>query len=154
MNPMKHLAPYAMSLLLSCIAMTGFSQNNSLKPKQFSNFPDVLSCSDLELSKVFNATPGQAITLSFSDNFVFSGNVTSNVVKYSNLHTAVVVSPDYSNTIFSVSKIINDDGTESFIGRIINKSFFDGFELKRNASGKYQLIKMETDKVIQDCTQL
>ena len=106
------------------------------------------------MSKVFNATPGQVINISFSDNFVFSGNVTSNIVKYANLQTAVVVSPDYSNTIFSISKITNSDGTTGYIGRIINKNYFDGYELKRNQSGNYQLIKMETDRVIQDCTQL
>jgi len=151
---MKRLATYALSSLLSCIAISGFSQNNNIKPKQFNSFPDAINCTEFELSKVFNATPGQVINISFSDNFVFSGNVTSNIVKYANLQTAVVVSPDYSNTIFSISKITNSDGTTGYIGRIINKNYFDGYELKRNQSGNYQLIKMETDRVIQDCTQL
>ncbi|MGB4843897.1 MAG: hypothetical protein WBP16_05485 [Ferruginibacter sp.] len=150
---MKHCAPYALSLLLSVIALTGFSQNNPVKPKQFNSFPDVINCNEAELSKVFNSPSGQTINLSFSDNFTFSGNVTSNIVKYANLQTAVIVSPDYSNTIFSVSKIANDDGSTSYIGRIINKKYFDGFELKRNQSGNYQLVKMETDRFIQDCYQ-
>ncbi len=149
---MKHFAPYALSLMLSLIAMTGFSQNSS-KPKQFSSFPETINCSEQELSKVFNAAPGQLVTLAFSNNFTFSGSVTSNLVKYSNLRTAVVVSPDYSNTIFSVSKITNNDGSISYIGRIINKNYFDGFELKKNTTGVYQLTKIETDRVIQDCNQ-
>lgn len=151
---MKRYAPYALSVLLTFIAMTGFSQNNNQKPKQFNNFPATINCTELELSKVFNAGPGQVINLSFSDNFTFSGSVTSNIVKYAYLQTAVIVSPDYSNTIFSVSKITLNDGSISYLGRIINKNYFDGFELKRNASGNYQLIKMETDRVIQDCNQL
>jgi hypothetical protein len=152
---MKHLAPYAMMLLFSVISLAGFSQNgNNSKPKQFNNFPEVINCTGATLSSIFNASPGQQINLSFSDNFIFSGNVTSNIVKYANLQTAVVVSPDYSNTIFSVSRITNTDGSISFIGRIINKNYFDGYELKRNATGNYQLIKIETDRVIQDCTQL
>ncbi len=150
---MKRYAPYALSVLLTFIAMTGFSQATS-KPKQFNNFPATINCSEQELSKVFNASPGQVINLSFSDNFTFIGNVTSNVVKYANLQTAVVVSPAYSNTIFSVSKITGNDGSITYLGRIINKNYFDGFELKRNISGNYQLIKMETDRVIQDCTVL
>ena len=149
---MKHLAPYAMSFLLSIITITGFSQNG--KPKQFSNYPDVIDCSQSVLSSIFTATPGQNISLSFSNNFTFSGSVTSNIVKYSNLQTAVVVSPDYFNTIFSVSKITNPDNSISYLGRIINKNYFDGYELKRNAAGDYQLIKMETVRVIQDCRQL
>jgi len=152
---MKHLATYAMLLLFSVISLPGFSQNgNTPKPKQFNNFPEVINCADATLSNIFNASPGQQISLSFSDNFIFSGHVTSNIVKYANLQTAVVVSPDFSNTIFSVSRITNADGSISFIGRIINKNYFDGYELKRNTSGNYQLIKMETDRVIQDCTQL
>ena len=150
---MKHLAQYALPLLLSVITVTGFSQSNLVKPKQFNRFPSVINCSQQELGKVFNSPSGQTINLSFSDNFTFSGNVTSNIVKYANLQTAVVVSPDYSNTIFSVSKITDSDGTVAYIGRIINKNFFDGFELKRNLAGGYQLVKIETDRVIQDCFQ-
>ena len=150
---MKHYATYALFLVLTCTALTGFSQNNTVKPKQFNAFPATINCSESELSKIFNAAPGQPISLSFSDNFIFSGSVKNNVVKYNNLQTAVIVSPDYSNTIFSVSKITNGDGSISYIGRIINKNYFDGFELKQNTAGNYQLIKMETDRVIQDCSQ-
>lgn len=150
MNPMKRYAPYALSLLLSFIVTTGFCQNNNPKPKQFDNFPEIVNCSEQELAKVFNTSPGQNISLAFSNNFTFAGTVKSNIAKYANLQSAVIVSPDYSNTIFHVSKVINGDGTIGYVGRIINKSFFDGFELKKNASG-YQLKKVETDRVIQDC---
>lgn len=148
---MKHYAPYALSFLFSCLVMTGFSQNNGSKPKQFNNFPNTINCSEQEISKIFNATPGQLISLAFSNNFTFSGSVKNNIVKYANLQTAIVVSPDYSNTIFSVSKITNADGSISYIGRIINKNYYDGFELKKNELGNYQLIKMETDRVMPDC---
>ena len=104
---MKRNAPYALSLLLSFIVVTGFCQNNNPKPKQFNNFPETINCSEQELSKIFTASPGQTISLAFSNNFTFTGNVTSNLVKYANLRSAVVVSPDYSNTVFSVSKIEN-----------------------------------------------
>ncbi|MEP7237951.1 MAG: hypothetical protein ABI685_08805 [Ferruginibacter sp.] len=151
---MKPYAPYALSLFLSFIVMTGFCQTNTQKPKQFSSFPSTISCSEQELAKVFTASPGQNISLSFSDNFTFSGTVKSNLAKYANLQSAVIVSPDYSNTIFNVSKVINADGSISYVGHIINKSFFDGFELKKSTSGSYQLKKTETDRVIQDCANL
>ncbi len=148
---MKHYAPYALSLLLSCMVMTGFTQTN--KPKQFSNFPAIITCSEQELAKVFTTSPGQNISLSFSDNFIFSGTVKSNMAKYANLQSAVIVSPDYSNTIFHISKIINPDGSDAYVGTLINKNFFDGFELKKSTSGIYQLKKTESDRVIQDCVQ-
>ncbi len=151
---MKPYAPYALSLFLSFLVMTGFGQINTQKPKQFSSFPEVMSCSEQELSKVFTTSPGQTISISFSDNFTFSGTVKSNISKYANLQSAVIVSPDFSNTIFNVSKIIKEDGSIAYVGHIINKSFFDGFNLKKNAAGIYQLKKIESDRVIQDCVQL
>jgi len=150
---MKRYATYALFVLLLLISFTGFSQSNGSKPKQFSAFPDVINCSETELSRIFNSPAGQFVSLSFSDNFIFSGKITSNIVKYANLQTAVVMSPDYSNTIFSVSKIINTDGSTSYLGRIVNKNYFDGFELKKQVTGTYQLVKMETDRVIPDCNQ-
>ncbi|HMK04757.1 MAG TPA: hypothetical protein VK489_11220 [Ferruginibacter sp.] len=152
---MKHLVRYALLLLLAFTCTTGFPQNaNGFKPKQFNNFPEIIKCSEATLSSIFSATAGQNINLSFSDNFSFTGSVTSNVVKYSNLQTAVVRSPLFNNSIFSVSKIINKDNSVSYLGRIINKSYFDGYELKRNNAGEYQLVKIETDRVIQDCRHL
>lgn len=150
---MKRHAPYALSLLLSFILTTGFCQSNP-KPKQFSSFPEIINCSEQELSKVFTTSPGQSISLAFSNNFTFGGTVTSNMAKYANLQSAVIVSPDYSNTVFGVSKITNADGSISYVGRIINKNYFDGFEMKKNAAGNYQLKKIETDRVIHDCAQL
>ncbi|MEO7306742.1 MAG: hypothetical protein ABIR78_14035 [Ferruginibacter sp.] len=149
---MKNYAPYALLLLLSVITITGFSQTNTTKPSQFNAFPAVINCSQSELSRIFNTPAGQAISISFSDNFTFSGTLTSNTVKYANLQTAVISSPDYFNTIFSVSKVLNDDGSIGYLGRIINKNYFDGFELKLNVTGNYQLVKIETDRVIQDCS--
>ncbi|MEO6254258.1 MAG: hypothetical protein ABIO79_13175 [Ferruginibacter sp.] len=149
---MKNYAPYALSLLLSIITISGFSQTNTAKPSQFNAFPAVINCSQTELSRIFNTPAGQAISVSFSDNFTFAGTLTSNIVKYANLQTAVISSPDYFNTIFSVSKISNPDGSIGYIGRIINKNYFDGFELTQNVAGNYQLVKMETDRVIQDCS--
>ncbi|MBL7702586.1 MAG: hypothetical protein JNM14_10060 [Ferruginibacter sp.] len=148
---MKRYAPYALSLVLSFMLTTGFCQTNNPKPKQFSNFPEFINCSETELAKVFTALPGQAISLYFSNNFTFAGTVKSNIAKYANLQSAVIESPDYSNTIFHVSKTTKADGSTGYVGRIINKSFFDGFLLNRNASGTYQLKKVETDRVIQDC---
>jgi hypothetical protein len=149
---MKTCAPYALLLLFAFTTVAGFSQINNPKPEQFGNFPKIIDCQVSELSKIFQATAGEPISLSFSGNFIFSGTVKSNLVKYANLQSAVVVSPDYSNTVFSVSKITNEDGSNAYVGRIINTDFFDGFELKKNASGNYQLVKIETEKVIPDCS--
>ena len=150
---MNRLAPYACMFLCTLLATTGFSQGTgSAKPKQFNNYPDVINCSEAELSKVFGSPAGQTISLSFSDNFLFSGDITSNVVRFSNLQSAVIKSPGFNNTVFSISKRTNPDNSITYLGHIINMNYFDGFELKKNA-GTYQLVKIETDKVIPLCAR-
>ncbi len=141
--------------LMLCLYISAAAHAQNLpatKPSLFNNFPGKINCSEQELSKAFTATASQDISLSFSDNFIFSGRVSSNVVKYSNLQTVIIKSPVFGDAIFVLSKIINADRSTSYIGRIINQKYFDGYELKKDASNNYQLIKIETDKVIPDCS--
>ena len=140
-------------LCVICSAVVHAQNPSGTKPSLFNNFPAKVICSEQELGRVFNSTANQDISLSFSDNFIFSGKVTSNVVKYANLQTAIIKSPAFGDAIFVLSKITNTDRTTGYVGRIINKNYFDGYELKKDASNNYQLIKIETDKVIPDCTQ-
>lgn len=152
---MKRALPHGLTLLFALITtVMAVAQNpTGSKPKQFAQFPQLINCSQTELARVFTSARGQQITLNFSDNFIFKGQVTSIVEKYSNLHSAVITSPDYDNTIFSVSKITNKDNTVTYVGRIVNKKYFDGYELKPGSSGNYELQKIETDRAIQDCSQ-
>ncbi len=150
---MKHYAPYALFLLLSFTALKGFSQNNTTKPKQFNNFPATINCSVSELDKVFNSSLGQQVSIAFSNDFTFSGTITFNMLKRSDLHTTIVTSPDFNNTIFSVSRLMDPSGNISYTGRIINKNYFDGYELLKDQSGNYQLTKIETDRVMPDCAK-
>jgi poly-D-alanine transfer protein DltD len=150
---MKHPIPNVLVLLCVLISAAVQAQNpNGAKPALFNNYPGKIICSEQELGKVFTSTANQDISLSFSDNFIFSGKVTSNVVKYTNLQTAIIKSPVFGDAVFVLSKITNTDKSTSYVGRIINKNYFDGYELKKDASNNYQLIKIETDKVIPDCS--
>lgn len=146
---MKQLAAFSLALLISTVSFA--QQNTPSKPKLFQNYSDVITCSETELARVFNFNEGQNVSMALANNFSFSGTVTSNLVKYSNLQSVIVKSPAFSNAIFQVSKRTNDDNSITYIGRIINQNYFDGYELKQDAAGNYQLIKIETDKVIQPC---
>lgn len=148
---MKRIATYAFALLLSACSLKSIAQQNNNRPKLFSNFPDIINCSETELSRVFTIAEGQNISLSFSNNFIFAGNLSSSIVKYSNLHSTIIKSPVFNNAIFNLSKRINDDNSITYVGRIINTNYGDMYELKKDISGNYQLVKTETSYVIQDC---
>lgn len=150
---MKH--PIRNVLVLLCIltaSITKAQNPTGTKPSLFNNYPAAINCAEQQISSVFNTGVDQNVSLSFSDNFTFSGKVISNVVKYNNLQTAVIQSSTFSDAIFVVSKLLNADRSTSYIGRIVNKKYVDGYELRKDASNNYQLIKIETDKVIEDCS--
>ena len=150
---MKNCVTLTMALLFALSTISVVAQNaTGAKPKLFSSFPQQIICSEAELSKAFTAAANQNINLSFSDNFLFGGMVTSNVIKYDNLQSVVIKSSVFGDAIFALSRITNADKSISYVGRIINKKYFDGYELKKDANNIYQLIKIETDTVIQDCS--
>jgi hypothetical protein len=150
---MKHFA-YALVLLLSSISMNGFSQSQHVaKPKLFANNPDRISLQESDFSSLFTASEGQSVNLNFS-NLPLSGTVASNVFKYNNaLQTVIVRLNSLDNTILSISKRLDASRNTEYIGRIVNMKYFDGYELKKDVTGVYQLNKIETDKVVQPCGQ-
>jgi hypothetical protein len=146
--------PNLIGLLFTLFTVTTNAQSSTgLKPKIFASFPATVLCSEQELSKAFSTAVDQNISLSFSNNLLLNGTVTGNIVKYSNLQSVTIKLPEFDNVIFSISKITNGDKSITYVGRIINKKYADGYELKKDASNTYQFVKFETDKLIPDCSQ-
>ena len=50
----------------------------------------------------------------------------------------------------SISKRIDDDNTITYVGRIINEKYADGYELIKDKSGNYSFNKIKTADLIQD----
>ncbi len=148
---MKTLSKPVLLLLLCLTTAAGFSQSLIAKPKIFSQFPDVISCSSAALSNTFSAPAGKNITVTFSKDFTFSGIVTSNVIKYSNLQSITIQLPEYNNAVFHLSKQMSENKSILYTGRIINQNAYDGYELRRDEKGNYELKKIQTETVLQDC---
>ena len=152
---MKSLTTIMCMVLLSLSAVTSYSQTNrSGKAALFTSFPTSINCSESQLSSMFAASKGQSINLSLGNNLSLSGAVTSKLTKYSNLQTIVVKLPAFKDALFSLSKQIDQNNNIHYVGRIMNPKYADGFELKRTADGNYQLIKIDLEKILVDCSQL
>ena len=102
-----------------------------------------------ELDKAFSAVEGSLIKLHFK-NFDFEGTITSSLKRYDNLYSVVIKSSSLDNTIFSLSKRINEDKTITYVGRMINENYADGYELIEAEEGGYFLNKIKTDVLLQD----
>jgi hypothetical protein len=147
---MKSLSKTLLVLLLSLTTAVSFSQNKN--PRVFSQFPDVINCTDTQLSNAFTAKEGETITLSFSNNFIITGKVISNLQKYANLQSMTIQVPAYANAVFHLSKQTLEDRSTTYVGRILSNEAADGYEIKRDAGGNYKLRKIEEQKLRQLCS--
>lgn len=140
----------AISFILISFQTTNAQVQTSTKQQRlFSRYSDKLPAKANELDKAFLATQGDEIKLNFS-NFIFTGIITSSVKRYHNLSTVIIKSTSLNNSVFSISKKINDDSTITYIGRIINESYADGYELVKDSLGNYELNKIKTESLLED----
>lgn len=128
-----------------------FSQQTGKKQKLFDKFPEKVQITESVLKSTLSANVGQQLNIDLGSDFIFRGTVSSNLKQLDNLQTVVIKVENFSNSTFAVSKIINKDGSSSFVGRILNLTANDGYEIRRDNGGSYFLQKIETDKILQTC---
>lgn len=146
---MKPLLTGIMAMLLLCITATvSAQQHNAEKRAVFQSNSDRIPVAVAQLEKAFEAKEGTEIKLQFRE-MSFEGTVISSVKKYENLHS-VIVKNNRTNTLISFSKRLNEDKTITYVGRILNDSSTDGYELTKNADGTYTFHKIQTEDLIQD----
>ena len=147
---MKIMYKIAVICMIMMISYSGYSQiTTSNRNNYFDKYAAKLQTPEQELSKAFSVPEGGKVKLTFGD-FTFNGIVTSSIKRYDNLYTVIVKSAGMNNTLLSISKRINDDKTITYVGRIINSNYADGYELKRETNGAYAMHKIKTDALIED----
>ncbi len=147
------MKPHRKTLLMLLLCLTtavSYSQAD-LRPKVFQNFPESFVVNELFFQNVFQAADGQDVNLALNSSFNFPGKVLSNEYKYNNLQSITIKSTTFDNAILHLSKIINDDHSITYVGRIINERAFDGYGIRKSTDGTYSFKKFETAKVMQDC---
>jgi hypothetical protein len=149
---MKRLVPLTVLVLFACTKVAA-QNSSSTKPSQFKNYPEKINCTAAQLAGVFTANIDATASLNFSNNFKFNGSLVSNTTKYGSMQCVVIKSNELNGTLFNVTRVIQKNGTVEYKGRIVNTKYADGYQLKKDASGNYQLIKFETDRLLQDCQQ-
>ncbi|MFS8081887.1 MAG: hypothetical protein ACMG51_00435 [Ginsengibacter sp.] len=141
-------------LFVLCLSVMIFSSSDaqvltSNRPYLFKDVNNQIPATISELDKAFTVPAGTTLQLRFN-NFLFNGTVTSSIKRYDKLYSVIIHSPSLHNTLFSISRRINDDNTITYVGRILNEQYADGFELVKNKDGSYLLNKTKTDEMIQD----
>jgi hypothetical protein len=96
-----------------------------------------------ELDAYFTAPIGSNTQLNLASdaNQKFEGNLVSRSERTANsIQTAIIRSSNFNGARMTVSKRLNEDGTVTYIGRIISFQHGDLYELQ-NLEGQWFLVK-------------
>jgi hypothetical protein len=111
------------------------------RPSLFQNLPEKITCRVNDLSALLDSEVGTNVSLAFAGDINFQGVVSSVAVKFENtLQSIVIRSTNFPGAALSFSKLIKDDGTVSFIGRIISFQHGDAYEITME-NGQYYFVK-------------
>ena len=148
---MKNISKvFVLCITLIASYNTNAQVTTSLRPLLFSNFSANIPTAAAELNKAFLGVEGSLIQLNFTTNFSITGTVFSSVQRYNNLSSVIIKVTSLHNSLLSISKRTNDDNTITYVGRIINEKYADGYELKKDNIGNYSFTKIKTEELIQD----
>ena len=147
---MKNLCTITMCILLGISGITVNAQNHIPlnepdlnKPKLFSNLPEKISVNTSELDAYFTILVGNTTQLNLASDMSqkFEGNLVSRSIRTADgVQTAIIRSSNFNGARMTVTKRLNEDGTVTYLGRIISFQHGDLYELQ-NQQGQWFLIK-------------
>ena len=107
----------------------------------FQGLPEKISCRINDLTSLLESQTGQNISIPFFNSLNFQGTITSMATLYdSKLQSVVIRSTNFPGAALSFSKIIKEDGSINYTGRIISFQHGDAYEI-RQENGEYFFIK-------------
>jgi hypothetical protein len=144
---MKNLAKGMICLSVFLVSIKLSAQNPPVRepdmnrPSLFQNLPEKITCRINDLSALLQSEIGRTVSFSFTENTVFQGVVSSVANKFENtLQSVVIRSTNFPGAALSFSKLTKEDGTISYVGRIISFQHGDAYEITME-NGQYFFIK-------------
>lgn len=142
------------TLLLAFLAVSGFAQSGKFVHKShFNNHPKSISVTTQELQQLFAIAAGKSVQMNLGNTLPLTGTVTKRFQQGSQLETMLIELPAYDNLVFTLSRRNLNNNQFVFIGHLYERNRTDGYELEVNASGQYQLTKVQVATIAEDCTQ-
>ena len=113
------------------------------RPMLFQNLPEKISCRVNDLTPLLQSEIGSTVSFTFTGTLNFQGVVSSVASKFGNtLQTVVIRSTNLQGAALSFSKLIKEDGSVSYIGRIISFQHGDAYEIVLQ-DGQYFFVKKQ-----------
>jgi hypothetical protein len=144
--PMKNLAKgfICLSLFFICLQSTAQTppvrEPDMKRPSLFQNLPNKISCHINDLSALLESEIGKPVSFLLAD-MSFQGVVSSVASRFNNTLLSVVIrSTNFPGAALSFSRITKEDGTYSYVGRIISFQHGDAYEISLE-NGQYYFVK-------------
>ena len=144
---MKNLLKGVVCLSLFFICLQSSAQTPPVRepdmnrPALFQNLPNKISCRINYLSALLESEIGKPVSFSLADNLSLQGVVSSVASKFDNTLLSVVIrSTNFPGAALSFSRITKEDGTYSYVGRIISFQHGDAYEITLE-NGQYFFVK-------------
>jgi hypothetical protein len=146
---MKILATSVICLVLSvCMLYASAQEQKQLinqydlnKPKLFKELPDRISLNPGDFDYLFNYEVGQNVSLPLTQNFILKGAVVSRAEDVAaNVKSVVIRSTNRVGATLALSRIINENNTITYRGRIMSFKHGDAYDIG-SENGSYYLIK-------------
>ena len=157
---MRNLKPLcaAIVLLVCTINLSAqetapVSEPNYKKPQLFGSLPQNIKVNIQSLKELLKASNGEAIASDLGNagsSFNFNGQVVSTASKFNNTIKSVVIRSDnFNGARLTFTQRIDEDGSISYIGRIISFEHADVYELQQK-DDNYEFVKKKFHDLVNE----
>jgi hypothetical protein len=146
------LSKFLFWILLLLFTLPVFSQTKELSETSlFYNYPAKINLTNQLLSQIMTYSKGLSVNINFESGLTFPASVLEKKNLAENIRTITLKSPQFKNSILSITEITDSEGGITYQGRIINTIYKDGYEIKKS-NNKYYLEKFLTVRVLPKCS--
>jgi len=105
------------------------------KPKVFTDLPEKLDLRVADMEALLNLSVGSHVNATIATGFSLSGTVVSKSnPSDQSVKSVVVKSANRKNALLTFSRIRKNDGSFSYVGRMISREASDAFEIVKEGS--------------------
>lgn len=119
------------------------------RPSLFSTLPKTVPVTVISLEHLLSSVPGSIIDLPLGGAFRYTATVSSRTEQNDGkLLTVIATSSALPGSFLTLSKVVGDDKTVSYIARIMSFQHGDCLVLKKNADQTYSFIKKKFYEIV------